>query len=418
VPQAGPELGPEERGLGIIDTSSELAPLTFDSTPAVLEQGSDNALEIRSTAPIGLPVSSSPPKKRLFVVLVGTTLVAAVLAASFLHSGSLHEFTARLSGLSSGAISEQQGAAGGIAARNRVAWVPPPTTSVQADSEKTASVAAESASGTVTSKAVLFLPLWSPPSGEESSSEDDRVQELPAVRDRTGSGGTQLAAAPLSEAVANSRQTQARDPNSQNRDSLAAKASTAQVEAAQLAASRAAEEAARGDQALEQERNKVDSLARELAAARDEVKALISQADRELTSEREPMKAMETASQNRAAWGQRPESIQATAPIKGEQLEVNATALNASAPEGALLARAAVFVEQSNIVGARLLLERALENGSARAAFALAETYDPRTLSHWRAHGMRSDAEKARDLYNRAFSGGIEEAHQRLQALR
>jgi hypothetical protein len=82
-----------------------------------------------------------------------------------------------------------------------------------------------------------------------------------------------------------------------------------------------------------------------------------------------------------------------------------------------LLARAKALVGQGNIRAARDVLERAAETGSAQAAFALAETYDPNVLATWRTRGTRSDATKARDLYARAYEGGIKAAKDRSHAL-
>ena len=82
-----------------------------------------------------------------------------------------------------------------------------------------------------------------------------------------------------------------------------------------------------------------------------------------------------------------------------------------------LLARAKVLVGQGNIRAARDVLERAAETGSAQAIFALAETYDPKVLATWRTLGTRGDATRARDLYSRAYEGGIKAAKDRSHAL-
>jgi TPR repeat protein len=65
-----------------------------------------------------------------------------------------------------------------------------------------------------------------------------------------------------------------------------------------------------------------------------------------------------------------------------------------------------------------LVLEREATGGSARASFALAETYDPRMLSSWRTIGVRGNPAKARELYQRAYEGGIPEARRRADALK
>jgi TPR repeat protein len=66
---------------------------------------------------------------------------------------------------------------------------------------------------------------------------------------------------------------------------------------------------------------------------------------------------------------------QSDTPSEAEAVPAAATP-SRSADEERSLARAAAPVRQSNIQGARLWLEHSVESGSARAAFALAETYD------------------------------------------
>ena len=88
------------------------------------------------------------------------------------------------------------------------------------------------------------------------------------------------------------------------------------------------------------------------------------------------------------------------------------------ADEQRLLARANALLAQADISGARPLLQHALERGSARAAFMLAETYDARVLQSWRTSGISGDRTKARELYERARAGGIEDAQERIEALK
>jgi hypothetical protein len=83
-----------------------------------------------------------------------------------------------------------------------------------------------------------------------------------------------------------------------------------------------------------------------------------------------------------------------------------------------LMARASLLRSQGDVGAARSVLDRAAETGSAPALFALAETYDPFVLSAWRTLGTQGDAAKARELYARALAGGVQEAKDRLNALR
>jgi hypothetical protein len=89
-----------------------------------------------------------------------------------------------------------------------------------------------------------------------------------------------------------------------------------------------------------------------------------------------------------------------------------------AAEAAALVARARSLLRQGDIGAARLVLERAVEIGSAQASFALAETYDPLVLAKWGTYGTRGDASKAKALYDRADAAGIKESKARLDALR
>jgi len=82
-----------------------------------------------------------------------------------------------------------------------------------------------------------------------------------------------------------------------------------------------------------------------------------------------------------------------------------------------LIARARVLLGQGNISAGRAVLERAAETGNALASFALAETYDPLVLLTWKTYGTLGDAAKARELYERAYAGGVQDAKGRADAL-
>jgi hypothetical protein len=82
-----------------------------------------------------------------------------------------------------------------------------------------------------------------------------------------------------------------------------------------------------------------------------------------------------------------------------------------------LLARAANMVQQGDIASARLVLDRLARFGDARAAFALAETFDPRMLAQWNVRGIKPDATRAKTYYSQAAKAGIGEARDRLTEL-
>jgi hypothetical protein len=83
-----------------------------------------------------------------------------------------------------------------------------------------------------------------------------------------------------------------------------------------------------------------------------------------------------------------------------------------------LIARATALIAQGNITQARIVLDRAVQIGSAKASFAIAETYDPHVLSNWKTVGTRADIATAREFYSRAAAGGFVEAEGRLESLR
>jgi hypothetical protein len=89
-----------------------------------------------------------------------------------------------------------------------------------------------------------------------------------------------------------------------------------------------------------------------------------------------------------------------------------------SADEAKLLARAESLIKQFDFAGARLLLAYALEKGSARAAFMMAETYDPQILHSLQIYGIRGDPQRAREYYQLAAEAGVEKARERVEALR
>jgi tetratricopeptide (TPR) repeat protein len=83
-----------------------------------------------------------------------------------------------------------------------------------------------------------------------------------------------------------------------------------------------------------------------------------------------------------------------------------------------LMSRASLLLAQGDIGAARIVLERAVESGSASALFALAETFDPAVLSAWGTVGTQGDAVRAGDLYAKALAGGVVAAKDRLATLR
>jgi hypothetical protein len=213
--------------------------------------------------------------------------------------------------------------------------------------------------------------------------------------------------------------------------------------------------------ALASERDRADALARELTSARDELKAgkrqiaalnaLRALPSRESAVASTQERIADSSSSTIERNGRSPEQTSgksAASVARGSSVsesprpEAPSTAREAAshlvpkvaagterftsasaAPsslvdEQRLLARANALLAQADISGARPLLQHALERGSARAAFMLAETYDAHVLQSWRATGIPGDRAKARELYEQARAGGIEGTKERIEALK
>lgn len=191
--------------------------------------------------------------------------------------------------------------------------------------------------------------------------------------------------------------------------------------------------------ALAQERMRNDMVVRELAGLMDELRAMQGS---HRTGAIPSIHQLERAGAPAPAWtasangfAQTAVTVSATGAItsrsneesraRTEMLKERSTSAAApvvesssGSPEDRILARADALFRTGDVSGARLLLEHSLAAGNARAAFLLAETFDPQVLSTLRAVGIRGDAEKAKDLYARALALGIRQADERLQALR
>ena len=202
-------------------------------------------------------------------------------------------------------------------------------------------------------------------------------------------------------------------------------------------------------QALEEERARSAALASELAMARREIETQVAllrktadeAAQFKQAAERsmaEPRQSLQQEHDRAEALARglestpRPigaritlehaansQSAQVTQAAEAAATEQPAAAEAQRSPEATrLIARASALLGQGNIGAARTVLERAAETGSAQASFMLAETYDPVILSAWGTYGTRGEATKARELYAKAHAGGIQEAKDRVNALR
>ena len=199
------------------------------------------------------------------------------------------------------------------------------------------------------------------------------------------------------------------------------------------AKAKAAEEDARDNQ-LAAVRGELQKAKAEATAARESLEAertRTQQVEQQLASiqeskgppgSRSPATASSTVGQPSIAASSVPEAPP-KAPTGDVQQPTNlatrpTTNLEQGSPQAVrLIARANLLLEQGNIGAARNMLDRAVEMGSTEALFWLAETYDPLLLSTRKTFGTQSDIAKARELYVKALAGGVSEAKVRLEAL-
>lgn len=83
----------------------------------------------------------------------------------------------------------------------------------------------------------------------------------------------------------------------------------------------------------------------------------------------------------------------------------------------ALLKRGNDLVARGDLVGARLVFERAAQAGESSAALALASTYDPVVLERLGERGLAPNIAMARFWYEKAKELGSKEAPERLEVL-
>jgi hypothetical protein len=89
----------------------------------------------------------------------------------------------------------------------------------------------------------------------------------------------------------------------------------------------------------------------------------------------------------------------------------------APAEEQTMMNRAAALLRSHDVSSARLLFEYLAKRGSAKAALAMGQSYDPAFFRTISAAGLRPDPELARQWYAKAAELGDKEAPGRLSAL-
>ncbi len=111
-----------------------------------------------------------------------------------------------------------------------------------------------------------------------------------------------------------------------------------------------------------------------------------------------------------------------TLPLKDEDLEdkVGLVPPPSGVPpeeERIMFERANTLLQASDVAAARLVFEHLAMRGSSKAAFAMAQTFDPAFLNTLFVKGLKGDVEQARSWYRKAAEMGNEEARGRLSAL-
>ena len=94
-----------------------------------------------------------------------------------------------------------------------------------------------------------------------------------------------------------------------------------------------------------------------------------------------------------------------------------APAANPNPEADALLARGDSLLATGDVAAARLFYQRAAEQGSAAAATAVGQTYDPAVLDLLRVRGVRGDSRLAAEWYRKAIAAGDQQAEIRLKRL-
>jgi hypothetical protein len=276
-----------------------------------------------------------------------------------------------------------------------------------------------------------------------SSKKDDETAQLKRAAETAATGLQQSVQQERerAEALAGELAKAQREVKAQ-----AALSSKKDDEAAQL--KRAAETTtAELQQSLQQQRDKTQAIESELAMARRDVETVVAtprktddaaaqlkqatknaqaelrQSSQQERDQRVPTDGPKPTQRSVAAHPplERPANSQTTkvgqAVAVASSEQPTAAEANVNLEAARLVERANALLGQGNIGAARVVLERAAEAGSAQATFRLAETYDPLVLSTWGTYGTRGDATKARELYAKAYDGGIKAAKDRSDAL-
>ncbi len=132
-------------------------------------------------------------------------------------------------------------------------------------------------------------------------------------------------------------------------------------------------------------------------------------------TQKQASSAAESSASFKVSIGEPPMTV--TSATHADQIEVQKPPRNPNPNEERMLARANELFQNGDVSGARSILEYLAVEGSAAAAMAMAETYDPITLGKMVIKGLTPDAQKAREWYLKAETLGGTEARGRLNNL-
>jgi hypothetical protein len=274
---------------------------------------------------------------------------------------------------------------------------------------------------------------WRQTSAAKQKESARAIADLSAAREetRTLRAHHREAEKKVSDAVEKQVQERAR-AEALDRDLAAARQ---EIQTLKVGQANAAQDASVTERTRARERARGEALAGNLAAAREEIRTTV-RADAVADSTSVPQPEFprnendESALHNSNDPGPTSHAMaaavpsantlaavqQSDTPNEAEPVPAAATP-SRSADEERSLARAGALVRQGDIQGARLWLEHAVESGSARGAFVLAETYDAHMLALWGTYGVRENRPKALELYALAYSRGMPKAKEQIEAL-
>jgi len=104
-------------------------------------------------------------------------------------------------------------------------------------------------------------------------------------------------------------------------------------------------------------------------------------------------------------------------PPSPAQPEAGAVPAVSPAEEEVLLKKGALLLKNGDVSAARLNFENLALRGSAKGAFALAQSFDPSVLLTMAIAGLKPDLLKAKEWYAKAAALGDQEAARRLSVL-